>query len=158
MKDNICKIYEYLTSEVSGNKMYLFAPSKSHIKMISNFEKLIDTTSIGSNWTYNFLVFQFSRYNGMKTRFGDKVQFNWVIGKKALEKWNNRSEEEIYYADEFRRKYRLKNPLVSQEKITLNKDTIRQNSSIIDCINMKLYLPMNKVCFRCEHKKVCSKL
>lgn len=146
-------------AEVSGRKNFVFKPKDKQTLMINKFitEK---ERQIGDNWLFDFFLFQFNRYHNQKTRFGTGiVHLNWVIGKKALESWKNRTEQELFYIDDFRQKYNLKNPLIPKIQHKLSEDhfnNIRKRKNIVDCLNFSLYEEKNVICRFCENKLICK--
>lgn len=164
MKDKfkvVCKMYEYFFIEVSGYNNFEFKPKGSQIKQIENFVKKKEN-EIATNWLYDFFSYQFGRYYDKKTRFGTGiVQLNWVIGDKALLKYKNRSEEELYYTNIFIKKFKLKNPLIKKEKLFLSDEyfnKIRKIKNIFRCFGLTLYDPKNKICTFCSNKLICKEL
>jgi hypothetical protein len=165
MFDDIVKLYEYLYQKVSGNRIYEFKPNNNQKKIIDTFINYL-SPSHGQIWLFNFMSYQFFRYHDLKTRFGRGiVQLNWVIGKKALNKFNNASEEEFYMMEEFKFNYSIINILSSRKdisesyKIYLDQERKRFYGTIrgyIHCTELGLYDPINKNCMFCKNNLNCK--
>lgn len=161
MFDKVVKIYEYMFAEVSGRKNFEFNPNTQQTKMINNFIKKKES-QIGNNWLFRFFLFQFNRYRNQKTRFGrGVVQLGWIVGSKAIEKWDNRTEEQEFVVSEFRMIYELKNPLLPKTKLRLSEnyfDIKRKTGDLIQCLELDLYKEKNVVCRICKENKTCKNL
>lgn len=159
MIEKICKIYNYFYCEVSGFKNYTFKPNEQQRKMISNFIKK-KSSQIGDEWLFDYFVFQFNRYYDKKTRFGvGVVQLGWVLGDKALQRWAERIDGEVFHADNFRANYNLKNPLIEPLKLILSEDyfdSIRKRDHFLECLTLDLYKEKNMICRFCKHKSLCN--
>ena len=165
MFEDFVKLYEYLYQKTSGNKLFEFKPNKTNKIKIDCFLNGL-TSSYGQFWLFNFLTYQFFRYHDLKTRFGRGiVQLNWVLGKKALNKFNNASEEEFYMMEEFKSNYSIKNILASRKdisesyKVYLDQERKRFYGTIrgyIHCTELGLYDPINKNCMFCKNNLNCK--
>lgn len=157
-------IYEYLYGVCSGVVYgnFWFMPNEE--KMFDNFVKKLNY-SIGDDWLWNFFCFQFNHYVDMKTFNGrGKVMVGWVIGDKALQRFRNATEQEMYFTEVFRNRFKVKNPLKVVETLTPDKeylerernrfkDSVRQ---LIHCKEHNLYDSKSKTCFMCINKNDCK--
>lgn len=145
--------------EVSGRRNYEFVPKRQQITMINSFIKKKEK-QIGDNWLFEFFLFQFNRYHSKKTRFGEGiVQLSWVIGNKAIQNWKNKKDEELFYVDEFRQKYGLKNILLPKIELRLSSnylDIKRKSGNLIQCIDLELFDSKNVICRLCTNKEICK--
>lgn len=155
--EKVSIMYEYFFCEVSGRKNFSFNPKATQKKMVENFIKS-RKDEIGDEWLYEYFLFQFSRYYDKNTRFGKGVvQLGWVIGKKAIQEWLKKSPEQLYYVNQFRRKYTLKSPLKKEIKYSINEDylnTVRKRGNLIHCLENEAYSKMNKYCMKCKKCKL----
>ena len=165
MFDLVSKYYEMFFSEVSGNRSFTFAPKDIQRKTINNFIKYIPETA-GEDWLFDYFTFQFSRYFDKKTRFGvGIVMLNWVVSKKALEEYRNRTDQQIYFAELFKTKYRIINhkPTNTNKNsvFPLIKDEIRSVKDIVNCSNsmfkIKEIFSKNE-CGDCKYNIYCNNL
>lgn len=98
-KELLKSVFNDVYVRVYGDE-YRFGNSKVE-KSLDKFLSLIDFV-FDENWVYEFVVFQFEHYRGIKSKF-DRVYVNWVFGETALKRFKERTEEQIYYADKYRR-------------------------------------------------------
>lgn len=167
MKKSVIKYYEYFFQEISGNRGFTFNIKDSQKSLIDNFVKMIPETA-GEDWLFDFFLYQFSRYYDKKTRFGTGiVMLNWVIGKKALQEYKNRTEQQLHFVNEFRVRYELKpfKEVESKEIIqSLKKDRIgglRKCKNIVAC-SMSIFelteIFNSILCMGCESFNYCKSI
>lgn len=158
MFDKIIKIYSYLYSKLNNYQGFILKPTDSQKKQIDNF--IVSIGEKSDNWIFDFLLFQFYRYHDIETKFGKGIiQLNWVIGNKALIKWQKASKEELYYVDLFRRERGLKNPLIVPMKHRLSDsyyDNIRDKGDLFVCKDLSLF--DKEKCLVCKNFNICEKL
>lgn len=91
----IIAIYEELFKQTTLNRNYKLIPNKVDRKLIISYIKWLDEKyhkeEIGVDFLINYFEFQFSHYVGMKTKFNKVIMLNWLIGKKAIERWEKRN-------------------------------------------------------------------
>lgn len=165
MKKSVIKYYEYFFQEISGNRNFTFNIKDSQKSLIDSFVKLIPETA-GEDWLFDFFLYQFSRYYDKKTRFGTGiVMLNWVIGKKAIQEYKDRTEQQLHFVSEFRVKYGLKpfKEVESKEFIhSLKKDRIeglRKCKNIAACSTSFFELTeifSSILCIGCESFNCCN--
>lgn len=129
--------------------------------MINNFLSTLQGNR-GEEWIFNFLLFQFSRYDGKKTRFGENVvQLNWVLGAKALEAWTD-SDFKYYHASQLAKKYDIHIP---RKKIRQDSKQYYESQrrlfyeterGLLHCTELYLYDQTSKFCKLCMYKSDCS--
>lgn len=173
MFDLICKYYELFFSYVSGNRDFVFNP-KTQSKQITNFIALLDkqigVESVDEDFIFNFIAFQFERKRDQRTRFGKGiVMLNHVIGRKALDRWERKSDNWYYHTDRFCTEYcipkYIKQGVVTErEELPISEEVIREISHKKDlgvayCIDLTtLYHPKSQFCVKCKTKIECQEV
>jgi len=133
--------------------------NKSVEKSLQNFIKKIPSRA-GEDWLYSFIIFQFSYYDGQKTRF-DRIYTNWIFGEKALERWRDRTEAQIYYADQYKVKLGVRR---EREKLSakeyMNRERLRFDDNarqFIHCNELSLFDKKSVFCNNCIFFISCQK-
>lgn len=164
MKEDVLKLYEYLYRISSKNRSFKFKPSLRETTIIDNFVGKL-TESHGKDWLFNFLTYQFSRYIDQDTQFGNgKILVGWVLGDKALQRFRDASEQELYYANQFIVNYEVKNILFERELIDdsdyKHRERMRYygtDRGLVHCKTMiNLFNPQHKDCIFCKYKEYCK--
>lgn len=161
-EQQIIKYYEYFYQKISGSKKFTLKLTAQNNSLIKNFIEIIPETA-GEDWLFDFFNYQFFRYADKETRFGKgKVMLSWVIGKNALQEYRERTEQQIYLAGEFKKKYNI-SPLKKQEtKKVETKDYIYNLTKVKNfalCINSmfdikEIFSSIN--CMGCEGYEYCK--
>ena len=164
VEEQIKTIYQYLYEVSSGNRFDNFKYSQRDQTLIDKFVKRLNY-SIGEDWLWEYFCYQFNRYVDLKTRLGQgKVPLSWVIGDKAWMKYKEASEEELYYVNEFKIRFEVKNPVLDKELLVRGnsykehernrfKNVERQ---FIHCKENSLFDKLSRTCFNCKNKKYCN--
>lgn len=91
----ICSLYEELFRQTSLNRNYKFIPNDRDRKIIISFIKWLYSkyhrSEIGVDFLTTYFEFQFSNYVGMKTKFNKAIMLNWIVGNKAIQRWEERN-------------------------------------------------------------------
>jgi hypothetical protein len=166
----ICKYYEQIYRKVMRYNDFAFVSSENQTKQINTFILLLDKEiglhSIGKEWLFNFIIYLFKERISQKTRYKDKVPFNWIIGKKSFELYQKRSERWLYFNDQFIIEHNIRKPQFNT-KLELNTDiyyeTLRKNNSSIVmplglCLNEVPFKSKSKYCLKCVDKKLCKEI
>src|ERR1700741_2968445 len=91
METMIFTYFQYFYSAVSGHKSFVFRPTIAETKMASSLQAMIP--SLTESKLFDYMCYQFYYWHDKDTKFGrGKIQFNWVVGKKAVERWNGRAD------------------------------------------------------------------
>lgn len=166
MKQKVIQLYEHFFQISAGNPNFDFKPKENENKVIDNFVKKL-TLSHGEEWLFNYFCYQFSRYYNLKTRFGKGVvMISWILGKKALNKYSEASEEEKYWGDVFKERFNIRNPLFKRQTIEIdisyhNRERTRFKQSerqLIHCSEMNLFNEKNKICMFCKNRNICKEI
>lgn len=164
MENKVKTIYQYLYEKAVGKQFSNFRYSERDQTMIDKFVSKLNY-SIGDDWLWNYFCYQFQRYVDLKTRLGKGiVPLSWVIGEKALKRYREATEEELFYINEFKIRYNVKSPLFEPETVKFS-DNYRNNERkrftdlnrrLIHCRENELFDSKNKVCFSCKNKEYCK--
>ena len=160
MKRKVKKLYTEFFNKTSETKIDISFSEKDE-KMIDNFIKMLPEHA-DEDWLFDFLLFGFGRYAEKDTHCGKgNVQLSWVIGKKAMEAYNNRTEQQLYYTSKFKierdicKKVKPVSPLSDDY---LNKERgrfLNTDRGWFHCKENLLSYETNKICLKCKFKNKC---
>lgn len=169
-------LYESLYQQISLKSHYRFFPTYSDKIQICRFIKWVRVnkrTHANIDFLIAYFEFQFSHYEGVKTKYGkNQIMFNWIIGTKAILRFEQRKVSERWLV-------RLKNKNVGlnlkkvlekfdkPEKLYVNKlyefEEKEKNryyntpKGIMYCLTVTtLFNPISTVCLNCINKKDCK--
>jgi hypothetical protein len=155
MKDTLKQVFNLVYLHSYGEE-YNFRNKKVEKQLTAFIEIIPD--SAGEDWLMEFTVFQFSYYSKMKTRF-DRIYLNWIYGVKALKRWSERTEAQVYYARQFKQELGIKKEF---QKLAVSefrdsermrfKDMSRQ---LLHCDELSLLEVGNHICNVCPMYKTC---
>lgn len=78
------------------------------LKMVDNFVEKLDSSS-GTVFLYNYFAFQFDYWLDKNTRAEERrLPMGWIVGKKAIDRWRNRREKDLYHCLKTARQIGLK--------------------------------------------------
>lgn len=174
MYEWIVKWYQELFARVSGNREFLFTPSKAQQKQIENFILFLDDRigleSLDELFVFQFLCFQFDRRKDQKTRFGKGVvMLNHAIGKKAYEVWERKGDNWGFYLNLFIKQFNIPRPIqvkvekdclkISEGEEKLKELSKGQENLLESCVNMtSLFHPKSSICTDCGQKLECQEI
>lgn len=149
------------------NKQKVFSVIElNHIEFFDQLLKKEYKGSIGEDWVFNYLAYQFNKYSQAKTKL-KTIQVTWIYSGKSLIKYKNRNIESDYFNSEFCKKFKInKRRLVITNELTLSKDYKNNerkrfndiNRQLLHCFELDLFEENNKVCMFCKNKNYCIKL
>ena len=160
------ELFEYFYSNLY-NKNFEFNPSKGQLTTIQKFIDKFNNPSIGKEWLFKYYAFQFSYWMELKYRKYNGVHISYILGKKAIERFNNRNENWEYFTDEFISNYKLlitkfykrdfsKLPVL--EEIEKNK-YLDSNERLANCLaHTTLYNIKSRICVLCSKSKSCKEI
>lgn len=182
MEEKIDKLFEYFTSKILYNPEYKFSPHSREKVAIKNFAHFLEEKygkfSIGPYWLFQYFTFQFNYWKDKKTRQGEGLaQIAWIIGNKALERWENKTNDYWYFClvgllninqniklSEIKvlinDREELKNyiELVHSEEIE-KKRYLNTDKGQVHCIqNTDLYNHKSEHCQNCKINPICKEL
>jgi len=185
LEQKVISIFEYYLTIISGQPDFKVKLHSREEVAVKNFCKFLfdkyGKFSIGPNWWFEYFTFQFEHWRDKQTRLGKGMaQISWVIGKKAFDRWMNKSEDYWYFCTEGLLKF---NPQIKRSEIIEIYENSLLNSnkrdfkiiSIIEEIEKKrfhntdqgfthcmtastLFHHRSKLCILCKHKSSCKKL
>lgn len=165
----IIKFYQYFYSKVYHYSDFKYIPDPRDSKLILNFiDKL--NSSLGEEWLFNYFAFQFQYWSEIKYKKFKGVVLSYILGKKALERYNKKNEKNwMYFVNKFISDFNLKiNDLCFKD--FYKKDFISISSSeeidknrfvgeerFANCLmGTTLYNVKSKVCVLCDYSKKCK--
>jgi len=155
MKEVLKDIFNRIYLRVYGDE-YVFSNARVE-KCLDEFLTIIPS-SAGEDWLYNYTVFQFAYYSNKRMRF-DRVYLNWIYGEKALKRWMNKTEAQVFYADKYKVNIGVRKP---QDSLSAHeyRDAERWrfkdiNRQLIHCDETSLFEVKSDVCRACPMYKTC---
>lgn len=162
------KFYEYFYSKISGQQNYIYKLRKQERSCVESFLKQVD--GWGDESLFNYLLFAFSKYEGLDTNQGrNNIKIMWVFGTKTFNEYKNRDvERNSYYSNLMGKTYRIKKEdLIEQESVKLSFGLLNQKErrrfqdkdrQFLHCIENELYDEKSSDCIICSKRKECLKL
>lgn len=153
------KIYNLILVRLYPNSNFVLENNFKNREAITKFiEKF---TFVGENFLWDYIVYQFSKYSKVKDKI---VHLNWIIGQKAINRWENRTEQELYWLHSYKEKFGLVKPSISNYTMSDDyKDLQRElyyntERGFINCQEFGglLFDIKNKFCSRCLFKEICK--
>jgi hypothetical protein len=161
VKRKVKKLYTEFFNKTSDVKVDITFSEKDE-KMIDNFIKLLPDY-VDEDWLFDFMLFGFGRYADKETHCGKgNVQLNWVIGKKAIEAYNNKTEQQLYHISKFKIEKGInkrRKQVIPLSDLYLNTERSRflnTERGFLHCKENLLSYETNKVCLKCKFKKICK--
>jgi len=170
-------LYESLYQQLSLKSHFKFFPTVSDEILIEKFISWVNVSKqsrANPDFLIAFFEFQFSHYSGVQTKYGkNQIMFNWVIGPKAIERFEKRTISKRWLV-------RLKNKEIGlslkealkpvkiiksyENKIYDFEEKEKQRfyntpKGLLYCLTTTtLYNPMSKLCNECNNKEDCLKV
>lgn len=98
----IVKLFKYYYSEVFKAKGYRFRITDSKEKTIENFvtaiKELTKSTTLSKDYLEKYFEFQFNHWYKYSSQSEVKsVQIEWIVGKKAVERWRKVDKQKVAF-------------------------------------------------------------
>jgi hypothetical protein len=159
-KDNFVEMFEYLYKQTVSSR-YKYSASKKDEKLIDIFLSENNPYYWDSNRMFEFLCFQFFSVVSWDTK--ETVQLSWIIGDKAIERWCNRSDEQLFLSNAWKLKNKLINKWIVKPKLSLSesyKEQVRvkncnNNLGLYECLDLRLYSVISSICKECNFNSIC---
>lgn len=168
---DIVRYYQYFYSKVYHYKDFIYSPNSRDKKVIENFISKIDNSSIGEDWLYNYFSFQFKYWSELKYKRFKGVVISYILGNKAIERFNDRPEEWYYLINQLTFDFKLSrsdlysNNIYKKDLliISLSEEQEKQRFNnlerLANCIlSTTLYNSKSKICILCSQAKTCKEL
>lgn len=176
-KQAIVDLYELFYKKFTGKKRFkLDLKRKNQEKTIDNFINKLDQNysiaSIGIDFLVRYFLFQFYYWKGKDIK--RNIQIEWIIGKKALERFkvNGFNEKFEYFINKentidfspvyhkFAQQYYQ--PNFNEESKKERAEKLRffnTQDGLANCLeNTSLYNPDSDICIECKFKEDCKEL
>lgn len=105
LKEFIIEAYEVFSRRLHNIPQFVFEPSERELKQIENFidllEKRYHKSSLGRTFLYNFISFNYEYWSDLDHKAKKRIPLNWIIGKKSIERWVNRTEDDLYHSQKY---------------------------------------------------------
>lgn len=182
IKEFTILIYEELYKQCTLKRSFKLYIGKDVEGYLATFSQFLLQTYRLEEITYDLFIryfeFQFSRYAGIKTRYGkNSILIHWLIGQKAIKLWQERDVKKNWII-----KFKVKKDLnlklrdtfavyvkeqtqkkLHQELVALNEFEEREKKMFFNkpegflwCITTtSAYNPRSKLCENCNNKIDC---
>lgn len=96
----VVDLYKYYTIQITKNKSYKFKMTPTRNTMILNFIELFKSITnsdfVAEDNLKKFMEYQFNYWYKHDAKYGKgtSIQIEWIIGSKAIERWNSRTEKQ----------------------------------------------------------------
>ena len=176
-KQAIIDLYELFYKEFTGNKSFRLDlnRNKQEVKIdnfIKNIGKYYNINSIGIDFLVRYFLFQFYYWKDKNTN--RKIQIEWVIGKKALERFLRNGfnekfeffihkENDIDFSEIYHKfavtKYQPDFNEESERERMEKKRFFNTEAGLVNCLeNTSLYNPKSDICNQCNFVGDCKEL
>lgn len=162
--EEVIKCFEECYSKHYSQPDFSLSLNKSSSTIINKFLEYVNKNNCDNNMVYEFTVFNFQRYEGIKS--SRKIQISWIYGKNAISSYQKRTEEQLYYTNQYKTRLSLNNPFKEKYTLKLNdyfKETERRRwygtiQGFLNCIEFgsALYDEMCRTCIDCIYNKKCQ--
>lgn len=175
LKEFIVESYEVFTRKVHNLENFTFKPSSREVTQIDNFIKLLEVrhnkSSIGRVFLYNFISFSYEYWSGLDHSAKKRIPLNWIIGKKAIDRWITRTEDDLYHSQKYVSDRGIHIGLISSGKKVRSDDalTLRHHEEVekgrfhnskialTNCLETTtLYNNESKLCTSCKYSSQCK--
>lgn len=158
----IIRVFEYLYQRKHLQPEYRLPRTSRNLRMLAKFTRLIPVSS-GDSFIWNYSVYAFWCYEGLLTR--RHIELNWIYSEKMYLRYNERTEEQIYYLQQYKESKTIKNPLRESYSLKLSEDYKNKQRKMywntsrgyLNCLDFGgvLYDEANPFCKNCKYKKHC---
>ena len=96
----VVDLYKFFVIQITKNKSYKFKMTDSRNSMIINFidifKKMTDSNFLAEDNLRKFMEYQFNYWYKHDSKYGkgSSIQIEWIIGSKAIERWNSRTDKQ----------------------------------------------------------------
>lgn len=96
----VVDLYKYHIVQITKNNKYKFPMTPQRNKMILNFiekfKSLTNSNFVGEDNLRKFIEYQFNYWYKHDSKYGKgtSIQIEWIIGSKAIERWESRTEKQ----------------------------------------------------------------
>lgn len=175
IKEQTITLYQYFSCKIMRNSSFVFYPTQKQEKQIDNFLDLLHKKygkhSFSFDKLYEYFLYQFNYWHDKDTRFGrGNIMFDWVIGKKAFERYEEAIENKsIYYSTDILDKYFISKDDVVEIVDFENKPTIfnleeverqrylNSDYGLFHCLSLTSgYTEKSEFCKICSNKFECQ--
>lgn len=153
--------FDFFSIKLSGHSCLIKNEIKSFQKLLS---KKYDIKTLGDWFCWNYVAFQFEYYSGLRTKMKGKYPANWIFGKKALDRWENKNENWQYFVQKFLSEFEITLPveyyqddvdgMFEQER----KRFFNTDRGLLHCLQFARYSEKSVSCLICKNKKDCKEL
>jgi hypothetical protein len=175
MEELLVEVYELFTSKIKKEK-FKWEVSDVEQKHINSFIKKMKPKygrSIGKTFLMNLAAFQYEYYSKLDHRFKkSRIPFAWIFGKKAIERWKSRHDEDLFFAHKYADSIGisissfnvLKVQEVEVERVKFHEEVEKRRffntyEGFNNCMEVTtLYNRKSPVCIRCSFKGECKLL
>ena len=159
----VIRVFEYLYQKKYASPGYTLNPNDVVLRSVYRFAYLAGTDSLDFIWNYS--VFAFCLYDRYKTT--RRITPLWIYNDNIRRKWSERTQEQMYYVQQYKERLALANPLKDRRYFVHfspayeNKQRLlyRGIARYLHCYEFDgvLYDPGCDVCMKCDYKRKCER-
>lgn len=163
--NDVVVVFEYLYQHKYQRPEFKLRLEGLNLKIIQNFVDKISPFR-GSEFLWDYSVFGFAWYEGQLT--SRKLTVGWIYGDKMLQRYSKRTPTMIYYTQNFKHIYGLKNPLshsyeyeMSEPyKVLQRRKYFNSIRGFLHCESFggTLYDKKNSDCIACRFNSKCENM
>lgn len=154
-------IFDLLSRKVynQGNQRINIKLYKFFIENISDF---VDLKSIGFDWIWDYIVYQFEYWSSKKTPIGTFNQ-SWVFGKKAIDRWKNKNNSWQFFNQKFLNSYGIEKPIhyfsaaLKEKWEEVRAINFGTPQGFINCQLDSIFDNESKYCKVCVYAEICER-
>jgi len=154
--------FDLFSKKLSGRTCKVKNEITRFIELLS---KQADINSLGEWFAWYYVAYQFEYYSKLKVLMEGSYPANWIFGKKALTRWNNRDETFwLYHVVCFLQVCEIESPVsfCSQDMGDRfereRKRYFNTDMGLLHCSQFAKYASNSPTCMICKNKKDCQEL
>lgn len=159
----IIQVYEYMYQRTYMQPDYSMVRTSRNLKLLYRFQKMIPVDA-GNDFIWNYTVHAFWCYDGKLLR--RNIELNWIYCQRMMERYRNRTEDQIYRLQQYKESKTIKNPLKERYELKLSEEYRNKQRrkywntplGYLNCLDFAgaLYDRENPLCKNCRYKKYCD--
>lgn len=153
--------FEFFSIKLTGHVCTVKLEIENFLKQLS---KQQDLQSLGNWFCWHYVAFQFEYYSTLETKMNGKYPANWIFGKKAFSRWEQRGDNWLYFTQKFLTDHDIVLPVqycqgnletkFEQER----KKFLNTDRGLYHCLQFSRYSVRSATCLICNNKKDCKEL
>lgn len=173
-RDVLIDSYEFFASQLYQKNTYLIESKSEEVadKFVQQLSKKYHISSLGEDFLWNYLTFQFTYWDGVTLKsFDRKMKFSFIFGKKACERFLERDSDfdwqylnnkiaTICSKNDFRKLIKTKEVEEAFDSEAIyRRRFLNKEDGLSHCLlYTSLFNPLDPCCQICNNTKDCKEL